>query len=128
MKPEVAAAIEDLRVQFPDSVVTAIDDTAGGAYFFIENVELSDKFLPRKTWIGGRIVDGYPYADIYPIYIGSDVRRADGRPFEAPIAAGHNWQGRSALQISRANRNVQVSPQTARSKIMKVLHFLENLP
>jgi|SRR6266853_1408432 len=128
MKPEVAAAIEDLRMQFPSSAVTAVDDTAGGAYFFIEDVELSGKFLPRRTWIGGRIVDGYPYADIYPIYIAGDVRRADGRPFEAPVTPGQNWQGRPAVQISRANRNVQTSPQTARSKILKILHFLETLP
>jgi|SRR6266850_715958 len=128
MKPEVSAAIEDLRAQFGNDAVTSVDDTVGGAYFFIEGVDLSDKFVPRKTWIGGRIVDGYPYADIYPVFIGGDVRRADGRAFEPPITAGHTWQGRPAIQISRANRNVQVSPQTARSKVLKVLHFLETLP
>jgi hypothetical protein len=128
MKPEVAAAIEDLRAQFPNSTVTAVDDTAGGAYFFIEELDLNERFLPRKTWLGGRIVDGYPYADIYPIFIGGDVQRVDGRPFETPITGGHNWQGRPAIQISRANRNVQTSPQTARSKVLKVLHFLETLP
>jgi hypothetical protein len=128
MTPAVTAAIEELRAQFVDNEITTSDDGAGGAYFMIHNVMIGPKYEPQTTWLGGRIVEGYPYADIYPVFIDGNVKRVDGQPFSAPVTTGHSWQNRPAIQISRANRNVQVAPQTARSKVLKVIHFLEALP
>lgn len=128
MKPAVATAIEELRAQFAGQEVVVTDDGAGGAYFTIEGVVIGPKYEPQQTWVGGRILESYPYVDIYPMFIAGDVRRVDGQLFAPPITHGHNWQSRSAIQISRANRNVQSTPQTARSKVLKVIRFLETLP
>lgn len=128
MKTEVATAIEELKRQFSSSVVSASEDGQGGAYVFVEPVALGPRFKPDSTWIGFHIPAQYPYADIYPIFIGSEVTRVDGAAFVAPVTTGHNFQGRSAIQVSRRNGAAQSGLQKATSKVLKVLHFLEHLP
>ncbi len=127
MKPGVTGAIEELKRAFPSSVVTINEDGQGGAYVFVETVDIGARFVPSTTWMGGHITALYPYADIYPVFIDAAVRRADGRGFDAPITHGHNFAGRSAIQISRANHQVQNCPQTAVAKFVKILDFLEKL-
>ena len=127
MKPDVAAAIEELKRAFPSSFVTIHEDGQGGAYVFVESVDIGARFVPSITWMGGHISALYPYADIYPVFIDVAVSRADGRGFDAPITLGHNFAGRPAIQISRVNHQVQNCPQTAVAKFMKILDFLEKL-
>ena len=128
MKPDVAEAIEELKRAFPSSAVTSDEDGQGGAYIFVETVDIGTRFVPSTTWMGGQITALYPYSDIYPVFIDAAVRRADGREFAAPITNGHNFAGRAAIQISRVNNQVQNCPQTAVAKFMKILDFLEKLP
>ncbi len=128
MKQDVADAIEELKRAFPSSAVTISEDNQGGAYVFVENADIGARFVPSITWMGGHITALYPYADIYPVFIDAAVNRADGRGFDTPMTNGHNFAGRPAIQISRINNQVQNSPQTAVSKFMKVLAFLEKLP
>lgn len=127
MKTEVSTAIEELKRQFNCSVVTASADGQGGAYVFVEPVTLGPRFKPDSTWMGFQITAQYPYADIYPIFIGSDVARVDGTTFVAPVTLGHNFQGRPSIQVSRRNGTAQISLQKATEKVLKVLHFLESL-
>lgn len=127
MKQEVANAIEELRRAFSSSEVVHTDDGSGGAYVFVEEVSIGDQYRPSSTWIGGHITALYPYADIYPVFIGDDVRRADGVAFQAPITPGARFCERSAIQISRRNNHMQSFPQTAVAKFLKVLHYLEEL-
>lgn len=127
MKPEVANAIEELRRKFPDSVVNAIEDNDGGAYVFLEGVDVGERYTPHQTWLGAHIPALYPYADIYPVFMGGDVRRADGIAFAAPITQGASFSGRPAIQISRRNNLAQQHPQPAYSKFLKVLDYLEKL-
>lgn len=127
MKPEVSTAIEELTRQFGPSV-TVSEDGQGGAYVFVESVPLGDRFTPGSTWLGFQIPPQYPYADIYPVFMDKEIKRKDGVPFTTPITPNHNFQGRAAIQISRRNGNVQPGLQKATTKILKVLHFLENLP
>lgn len=128
MKTEVSTAIEELKRQFTSSVVTASEDGQGGAYVFVEPVSLGSRFKPDSTWVGFQIPAQYPYADIYPIFIGSDVTRVDGTAFAAPVTPGHNFQGKAAIQVSRRNGTAQSGLQKATTKVLKVLHFLEHLP
>jgi len=128
MQVEVENAIGELRRQFPSAQVTVNDDGQGGAHFFVEPIELGSKYSPSSTWVGAHIPAQYPYADIYPVFIASDVKRVDGSAFTAPITANANFQGRPALQISRRNNTAQTRPQTAVAKILKVLDFLDKLP
>ena len=127
MKQHVADAIDELGRAFPASTVASREDGSGGAYVIVEDVEIGPKFEPSTTWLGGHITATYPYADIYPLFMGDDVRRVDGLAFEGPVSGGAQFEQRSALQISRRYNRTQGFPQTAVAKFLKVLHFLEEL-
>ena len=128
MKQNVANAIEELKRAFPSSRVCSREDGSGGAYVIVEDVAIGDRYGPSSTWVGGHITALYPYADIYPLFMGDDVRRVDGVAFEAPVTPDAQFFDRAALQISRRNNHTQNYPQTAVAKFWKVLHFLEELP
>ena len=127
MKVEVSAAIDELRRQFDRANVTANEDGQGGAHVFLEPIELGDRFMPSVTWFGFQIPAQYPYADVYPVFMGADVRRRDGIAFTAPVTNGHTYQGRPATQISRRSAAAQTVGQTATTKVLKVLDFLQKL-
>ncbi len=127
MKVEVSTGIDELKRQFSSSSFAVREDGQGGAYVLIEPVALGPKYRPEVTWVGFQIPAQYPYADIYPVFIGGDVARADGHPFVAPVTPGHQFEGRSAIQISRRNSAAQSGTQKAAGKILKILDFLEKL-
>lgn len=128
MKTDVSNAIADLQRAFPCSTIDVIADGEGGASFTIEKLDLGDRYKPREAWLGAHIPAQYPYADIYPLFMDPAVQRSDGVPFEAPITHGAQFNGQPAIQISRRNNHAQTHPQTAVSKIVKVLDFLEKMP
>jgi hypothetical protein len=127
MQAQVSQAVEELKKQFASAKVDVTDDGNGGAHVLVDGIELSERFVPRHTWIAGHIPPQYPYADIYPVFIGAEVKRADGVAFQAPVTPG-NFAGRPAWQISRRNPTANRDLQPASSKFLKVLYFLENLP
>lgn len=127
MNVEVSTGIEELKRQFGASSFIVREDNEGGAYVVIEPISLGAKYHHENTWIGFQIPAQYPYADIYPIFIGSAVSRADGLAFSAPVTPGHQFEGRPAIQISRRNGAAQSGSQKVTSKILKVLDFLEHL-
>lgn len=127
MKSEVETSIEELRRQFSSSAFTVREDGQGGAYVLIDPVSIGPRYRPEATWVGFQIPAQYPYADLYPVFIGADVVRVDGAQFVAPITPGHQFEGRAALQISRRNGAAQVGLQKAIGKILKILDFLEKL-
>lgn len=125
MRETVSKAIEELKVQFAPAAVTATDDGSGGARVVIDGVDLGDQFTPKITWIGGHITAQHPYADIYPVFIGYDVRRANGQPFCGPVTPG-SFDGRQAWQVSRRSPGAQTDQQKASAKFLKVIHFLKS--
>ncbi len=127
MRQDVARAIEELKLAFPSSEVCSREDGSGGAYVVVEPVDIGDRYRPSSTWLGGHITALYPYADIYPMFIGDNVCRVDGVAFVPPVTAGAQFFDRPALQVSRRNNHTQNYPQTAAAKFVKVLHFLEEL-
>jgi hypothetical protein len=127
MKTEVATGIEELKRQFSTATFTVREDGQGGAYVVMEPVTIGPRFRPAATWFGFHIAAQYPYADIYPVFIDGDVQRVDGAPFAVPVTAGHSFEGRRALQVSRRNGAAQAGMQKAPAKILKVLDFLEKL-
>lgn len=128
MNPEVGSAIEELKRAYPTAEVIVTEDGQGGAKVIVDPVDLGGRFLPRMTWMGGHITALYPNADIYPVFIGADVRRADGKAFEVPVTPNANFEGRPAWQISRMNHQLHAARQTAVAKFVKIRHFLETLP
>ncbi len=127
MKVEVSKAIEELKLQFGSSNVTANEDGQGGAYVFIEPVPIGPRFRPESTWFGFHVTAQYPYADIYPLFMAPNVTRVDNKPFVPPITPNGGFQGKPAIQISRRNSAAQGGQQKAVAKILKVIDFLENL-
>jgi hypothetical protein len=127
MRSEVASGVEELRAQFAPSSVTATEDGSGGAHVFVETVDLGPRFTNQVTWIGGHLTAQYPYADVYPIFIGNDVQRADGVAFQAPVTP-NTFAGRPAWQVSRRNPGAQVQSQSASAKFLRVIHFLQTMP
>ena len=128
MKAEVATAIEELRRQFVSSAFTVREDEQGGAYVVMDPVSIGAQFVPTATWMGFHIPAQYPYADIYPVFLSGDVRRANGIAFQPPVTSGHNFENRGAIQISRRSAAAQTGTQRAVAKLLKVLDFLEKLP
>lgn len=128
MNVEVSTGIEELKRQFSNSSFTIREDGQGGAYVHIEPVSLGERYQPDATWVGFQIPAQYPYADIYPVFIGSEVARVDGVPFSTPVTPGHNFEGRAAIQVSRRNGSAGGGLQKVTAKILKILDFLEKLP
>lgn len=126
MNEEVKSAIAALEKAYAPSPLTVIEDGQGGAHVIVESVDLGETFVPRETWMGGHICAVYPHADIYPVFIDAGVARACGKPFSVPVTLGA-YQGRPAWQVSRANHQIQLAPQTAVMKFAKIRHFLETL-
>jgi hypothetical protein len=128
MKVEVSTSIDELKRQFSDSAFTIREDGQGGAYVVIESLSLGPRFRPDNTWMGFQIPAQYPYADIYPVFIGANTARVDGVAFSAPVTAGHNFEGRPAIQVSRRSGAAQNGLQKATAKILKILDFLARMP
>src|ERR1700720_2175454 len=111
MKTEVSPAIEELKVQFQTASFSVREDEQGGAYVIIDPVSIGPRFRPGSTWVGFHIPPQYPYADIYPVFIGSEVERIDGLALQAPLTRGPSFEGRPAVQISRRNGAAQTCLQ-----------------
>jgi hypothetical protein len=128
MKVEVSTGIEELKRQFSSSSFNIREDGQGGAYVVIEPISLGTRYRPETTWMGFHIPPQYPYADIYPVFIGAESARTDGVAFVAPVTPGHNFEGRTAIQVSRRSGAAQNGLQKVTAKILKILDFLERLP
>src|SRR5208337_3142513 len=124
MKVEVSTGIEELKRQFELSSFTVREDGQGGAYVLMEPVSLGPRYKPAATWMGFQIPAQYPYADIYPVFIGANIARFDGVAFAAPVTNGHSFEGRPAIQVSRRSGAAQNGLQKATAKILKILDFL----
>ena len=126
MTPTVAAALEGLKKAFPNASVTVLrEDGNGGAFVAVDGVDLGTKFSPARTWFGAQLPSSLPYADIYPLFMGADVRRADGVALTGPLS-GLTWEGRQAIQVSRRN-NRMVGGQSAVAKFVEVSDFVRSL-
>jgi hypothetical protein len=124
MTPEVERAVSAIRDSFEGANVVVEEDGAGGAYVIVEVVELGPRFTPSRTWLGGHLTAQVPYSDVYPLFIGADVRWADGRGFSAPLSLGHSFRGRAAIQVSRRSNRRDPKLETPICKFNKVLHWL----
>lgn len=126
MTPTVISAIEGLKKAFPGAMLTVLsEDGQGGAFVLVEGIMLGDKFSPTTTWFGAHLPANLPYADIYPVFMGADVKKADGQALQGPLAPVP-WQNRLSTQISRRNNRVGAG-HTAASKFVKVIEFVKGL-
>ncbi len=126
MTPSVISAVEGLKKAFPNAGVTVIaEDGQGGAFVVLDPIELGEKFSPSTTWFGGHLPASLPYADIYPLFMGADVKQADGQALQGPLAP-LAWMNKPAIQVSRRNNRI-AGGHTAASKFLKVIEFVRAL-
>src|SRR5208283_1950379 len=103
--PVVLLALDELRRSFTGAAVDVEEDGQGGAYVNVCPIDIGEKYLPRFTWVGFHITFQYPRADVYPHFIGPDVRRVDGAGHSSGVSA-QEWRGRAALQLSRRSNRL----------------------
>ena len=125
--PTIEQILAQLREDFPGTTVTFTPDGSGGGTAVVEPVELGRRYLPNQSWLGAQLTVGLPFADVYPFYIGGEVRRADGRPHQTPISQANTFAGRPALQVSRRTNNLVATSEAAALKFTKVLHFIREV-
>lgn len=123
---DVALAIEELRETFPDTAVSFEVDGAGGAWVTIDSVRLGPAFVQTTSWIAFQLTFPYPEADVYPLFVTPDLRRADG----APLGEGFQpvtWGPRAVQGIQLSRRSNRLNPEidTAATKVLKVMRWLE---
>jgi hypothetical protein len=128
MTPEVKVAIEEIRQTFSGHRVDVVPERQGGAYVTVQGLDVGKRFAPPTTWCGFLVPFHYPRADVYPHYIDGGLGRADRKPHGLGITAYGQWQGRSALQVSRRSRRWDAAVDTAAGKLLKVLTWLQSQP
>lgn len=125
--PVIEEIVEMLRGHFPEASVLFAPDESGGGSVIVEPVDLGAAYVPRSTWFGAQLTSALPFADVYPLFMGGEVARSDGRQHLAPITSGHTFAGRGALQVSRRTSSLQATAEAAALKFVKVLHHVREL-
>lgn len=119
----VNEAIEEIKAVFPDCIIKSNSDGAGGAYVTIELLDCGNQYVNNMSWIGFHVTFQYPYADVYPHFVRSDLKRKNG------VALGEGFSdskfdGKAAIQVSRRSNKLDPNRDTAVSKLIKVIHWL----
>lgn len=127
LNPEVAEAIEEIRNTVGTDSVTVREDGEGGAFVIVEGVAPGPLYQQTETWVGFRITFQYPYADVYPHFVRSDLSRRDGRPLGEGTSPT-TFEGRPAVQLSRRSNHLNPATDTAVIKLLKVLEWLRTHP
>jgi hypothetical protein len=125
--PVIEEIVALLRGHFPKASVAFTADGNGGGSVIIEPVDLGTGYVPSSTWLAAQLTSALPFADVYPLFIGGDVTRSDGRQHLAPITSGHTFAGRPALQVSRRTNSLQATAEASALKFLKVLHHIRGL-
>lgn len=122
--PEVEEAVAEIRAAFPGNEVRATPLADGGAEVTVEGADLGECYEPRTTFVGFRIEHSYPYSDVYPHFIRSDLRKTDRTLLPNPGMRQHQWQGQPAIMVSRRSNRWDPNRDTAAGKLHKVLEWV----
>jgi hypothetical protein len=123
MTPTVTQAVEEIRATFDGIAVNVEDDGEEGAYVHLEPVDPGSLYVQRETWIAFRITAQYPYADVYPHFVRSDLTREDGQPLGEGMST-NPYRGQPAVQVSRRSNHLNPATDTAVLKLIKVLDWM----
>ncbi|HEY3546477.1 MAG TPA: hypothetical protein VGK17_10335 [Propionicimonas sp.] len=123
----VEAAIDGLRRAFPGVAMTVDHDGNGGAYVVMEQVDLGPTYLPATSWCGFHLSHQLPDGDVYPLYTGGEVARADGQPHSNSAIQHMAWRDRPALQLSRRSNRRDLTTWTPALKVLHVLAWFREL-
>jgi hypothetical protein len=138
MKPDVLEAVAEIERAAIGSGVRYEPDPDGGAYVIIDGVDLGESFDPPTTWLGFHIVWTYPEDDVYPYFIGSELKYVGSEPtpnqspdrnLPVPLVRGQEMPGfkLTAIQVSRRSNRRNAETDSALLKTIRVLEFLRSL-
>ena len=122
MTPDVAAAIDEIKLGFPDATVQ-VEESGDGVVVVVDPVDPGEPYVQPETWIGFRITFQYPYADVYPHFVRGDLTRKDGAGLGEGMTVT-TFENRSAVQISRKSNRLDPATDTALIKLHKVVQWL----
>lgn len=125
MTAEVSQAIEEIKKTFPDKKVEVEEESQGGAYVTVYDLDIGPKYTPSATWVSFIIGFQYPAADVYPHYLDNSVKRVDGAGFGSGLTRT-SWRDKAVVQISRRSNRLNPLVDTATTKLLKVLEWLKN--
>jgi hypothetical protein len=117
----VDEAVAAVQAHFAGHPVEVIPDGTDGVFVIIGDVDVGGGYTPRTTWLGFQVSSAYPQSDVYPYYTGR-VTRSDGRPHGEGVQEV-NWQGRSALQLSRRSNRWNPAVDNAVLKAERVIRW-----
>ena len=127
LKETVAEAITQIRERFDGHEVHVREDSEGGAFVTVDELEVGQLYTQKATWLGARIVCTYPYADVYPHFCRGDLSRVDGRGLGDGTSAA-TWEEKAAIQLSRRSNHLDPELDRADLKFLKVLEWLRTHP
>ena len=116
-------AIRELVDQFPDAEVQMVED-AGGVWVTLAPVDLGPNWKPRSTWLGFHIPNTYPYADVYPHFVGADVVRSDTNGHIEAVSPNASCNGTPAVQLSRRSNRWSPTADTAALKARRIIDWM----
>jgi hypothetical protein len=126
----VADAIAEIRASFRTHRVDHEPDGQGGAFVRVHDLEIGRAFNPGTSWIGFQITFQFPFADIYPHYLRSDLTSADGKVLTPPLHVNNSFALPSgavpAVMLSRRSNHRDPETETAAVKLIKVLDWLRS--
>lgn len=137
MKPGVEFALKQLREGLQGHEVRIKEDADGGVFVIVDNVALGRSLAPARSWVGFQITWPYPDADVYPHFIGPEVRYVGkgGAPTIHPdgnlptsMTRGATMPGFDlpAIQVSRRSNRRNPDTDTALQKLLRVIEFLRS--
>ena len=128
MTAAVQQAIEEIRSAFPEHRVDVEPATEGGAYVKVHDLPVGDQYEPSVSWLAFRITFQYPFADVYPHFCLSSLKRKDNRALGEGFNPNNQWQtpkaSEPAILMSRRSNRLNAESDTAALKLAKVLDWM----
>lgn len=134
MTDDVRAAIEELEASFPGHEVRSLEDSEGGAYVLVEDIDLGERYAPSRSWVGFHLTHPYPDADVYPHFVAEAVRftgsAVAGNGYPEGMAPNMKMPGFdvAAIQISRRSNGWNPDHDTAALKLARILDWIRSRP
>jgi hypothetical protein len=119
----VAKGIAELASEFGALGATPTGD--GGARVTLARVALPRSLSQSHSWIGFLLPYSYDEVQVYGHFVPAELAYADGRALQGSgLQAGHAWEGRPAIKISRNSPRWRAGVDSAVTKVIQVVAWL----
>jgi len=137
LKAEVENALAEIAAGMPGKKLESKEDDSGGAVALVHDLAIGSSFDPSTSWIGFHVTFAYPDADVYPHFLGPEIRyvgdgdapnqHPDGNlPTAMTRGASLALFDLPAIQVSRRSNRRDAGTDSALQKLLRVLDFLRS--